>query len=124
MAFTQAELVRAIEWTSTSLVLCAALGVAGAAGLSFALARLPSDHFVRRREGRRWRWPIGLLLVLAGVAMLVLPGPGILSIVVGLVVLDVPLMRRLVVAALRRPRVAATVDAARRRHGREPFVLP
>jgi archaellum biogenesis protein FlaJ (TadC family) len=69
------------------------------------LIRLPSDYFShrRRRETRaRFRHPIALaffavlknvlalLFVLAGIAMLVLPGQGVLTIVVGLMLLDFP----------------------------------
>jgi archaellum biogenesis protein FlaJ (TadC family) len=69
------------------------------------LIRLPSDYFSyrRRRETRvRTRHPVvlvffgvlknflALLFILAGIAMLVLPGQGILTIVVGLMLLDFP----------------------------------
>ena len=69
------------------------------------LIRLPSDYFSyhRRRETHgRERHPLaravgalvknvlGLMFIIAGIAMLVLPGQGILTIVVGLMLTDFP----------------------------------
>ena len=68
------------------------------------LIRLPSDYFsYRRRKSRtQFRHPVvvvlltlvknvlGLMFVAAGIAMLVLPGQGILTILVGLMLLDFP----------------------------------
>ena len=68
------------------------------------LIRLPSDYFSFRRRQRRpqVRHPLvvvlltlvknvfGLTFVAAGVVMLVLPGQGILTILVGLMLLDFP----------------------------------
>ena len=109
------------------------LGLAVTVGLTLlvprALARMPADYFVRPTTSRGRvaavvRWLIGLSLVVAGVAMLVLPGPGVVAIVLGLVILDLPLLRRLMVRLLRRPRFADAVNRLRERHGKPPFVLP
>ena len=69
------------------------------------VVRIPADYFLRQRHYvDRWRprHPLlrlaflalknllGVVLVLAGVAMLVLPGQGILTILVGLLFLDFP----------------------------------
>ena len=68
------------------------------------LIRLPSDYFSYRRRKPRMqvRHPfvavlltlvknvLGLTFVAAGIAMLVLPGQGILTILVGLMLLDFP----------------------------------
>ena len=94
-----------------------------------AIAHLPADYFVRpvtpkRRAVRVARWVLGGLLTAAGIAMLVLPGPGMAAIVVGLVVLDLPLLRRLAVVLLRRPGVAKAVTRVREKRGREPLILP
>jgi hypothetical protein len=118
---------------ATSLALSALLaflvGVAATLLVPRAIARLSADHFVRpitprRRAVRVARWIVGGLLTVAGVAMLVLPGPGIAAIVVGLVVLDLPLLRRLALYLLRRPGVAKAVTRVRARYGSPPLVLP
>lgn len=69
------------------------------------VVRMPADYFLHRRHFvDRWRsrHPLvrfallilknscGVILVLTGIAMLVLPGQGILTIIVGLICLDFP----------------------------------
>ncbi len=96
--------------------------------------RLPVDYFVasppprprtaRALLGRAARNLVGVSLVLLGVAMLVLPGQGILTIVAGLLWLDFPgrraLLRRIVVLTpLRR-----AIEALRRNAGAPPLDLP
>ena len=105
------------------------LGVAATLLVPRAIARLSADHFVRpvtrkRRAIRVARWILGGLLTTAGVAMLVLPGPGMAAIVIGLVVLDLPLLRRLAIHLLRRPGVAKAVTHIREKYGRPPLLLP
>lgn len=112
-----------------SAVVTVVLGGAATLLVPRAIARLPADYFVRpvapkRRAVRVARWLLGGLLTAAGVAMLVLPGPGIAAIVVGLVVLDLPLLRRLAVRLLGRPGVIKAVNRVREKRGRPPLVLP
>lgn len=105
------------------------------------VVRIPADYFVRHRHQHlvdRWqsRHPLvritllalknclGSLLVLAGIAMLVLPGQGILTILVGLLFLDFPgklaLERRLVCHAP----VRRAMNWIRLKAHRPPLVLP
>jgi UPF0716 family protein affecting phage T7 exclusion len=63
------------------------------------------------------------VLILAGLAMLVLPGQGLLTILVGLVLVHVPGKRRLLRRILRQETVRETVDQLRRQAGREPLIL-
>ncbi len=116
-----------------------ALLALAAVGLPWALARIPEDYFLTtaaERHRRRSRHPtgrtliavarnaLGLLLVLAGVAMLVLPGQGILTLLAGLMLMDIPGKRRVELALLRRPSVGRAVDWLRARAGRGPLRLP
>jgi len=68
----------------------------------------------------------GATLVLLGVVLSVpgVPGPGLITLLVGLLLLDFPGKRRIEVAVLRRPRLRAAVDRARARRGRPPLDLP
>lgn len=109
------------------------LGLAIAVGATLfvprAIATMPADYFVRPKTTRGRvasviRWIVGVALVVTGVAMLVLPGPGVVGIVLGLVILDLPLLRRLMVRLMRRPRFADAVNRLRERHGKPPLVLP
>ena len=67
---------------------------------------------------------LGVLLVLAGIAMLVLPGQGILTIVIGLLLLDFPgkfdLERRLI----KIHSVHRAIDWMRKKNGKPPLCLP
>lgn len=62
----------------------------------------------RRHWRRLWRVGVGSVLVLAGIAMCVLPGPGIVTIIAGLAVMadEVPAAERLMNYLKRRAREA------------------
>ncbi|MGD1916543.1 MAG: PGPGW domain-containing protein [Phycisphaerales bacterium] len=83
----------------------AAVFVASLVAMPWLIALIPADYFAHeQRPPSRWahlhpvlrfvvfvaRNIVGTLLVLAGIAMLMLPGQGILTIVVGFLVLDMP----------------------------------
>jgi hypothetical protein len=103
--------------------------------LPVVVVRLPADHFVadrRARQARRsvaaWCWLglknlLGAVFVLAGVAMLLLPGQGLLTILIGLLLLDFPGKRALELRLLRRPALRAFLVRMRQRRGVPPFVL-
>jgi len=67
---------------------------------------------------------LGVLVVLAGILMLFLPGQGILSILVGLSLIDFKGKRRLQRKLLARRRVRSSVQWIRKKAGREPLSLP
>lgn len=102
----------------------AALAVLGTLLVPWAVATMPADAPVRppsRSPGlRAVRAVLGAGLVVAGVLMLVLPGQGLLTIALGLWLLDVPAVRRLTDAALRWPPMRRAVDTLRARAGSPP----
>lgn len=98
------------------------------------LLRLPSDFLHeggRRREagstgstgstGRLRRNAAGIGLILVGVLLLVLPGPGVLLIVVGLLTVELPWRDRFVRFLLRRRWALREVNAWRARRGEAPL---
>jgi hypothetical protein len=96
-----------------------------------ALARLPKDYFLRDPGRSSMPLPLrvlknvlGVLLVLVGVLMLVLPGQGIITIALGLGLVDFPGRRRLELGVIGRPAVIRSVNALRHKLGREPLELP
>lgn len=133
------------EWIQEHPVLLTWLGilsivmvVGGVVLVPWIAARMPADHFLRptgMRAAQRARHPVlrivfvvfenalGILLVIAGIAMLVLPGQGILTILAGLALVDFPGKRRLELAIVRRPPVRRTIDWFRRRAGQPPLIL-
>jgi hypothetical protein len=100
---------------------------------------LPEDYFVRherdpahqkRRHPAVWltltilKNGFGWVLILAGIAMLVLPGQGVLSILIGATLANFPgkylLERRLV----SRPAVSRSLNRIRARAGKPPLDIP
>ena len=82
------------------------------------LGQIPADYFLpermadadRKHPLLRWmlfglKNLLGTVLLLAGVVMLFTPGQGVLTILVGLFLLDFPGKRRLELWLIRRPRV-------------------
>jgi len=118
----------------TGLLLGASLGVSvlGLLALPWLIRRLPEDLLIdvstARRPGRSRRWMVvvlrnllGAALMLAGIAMLVLPGQGLLTIVLAVFLMDLPYKRQLLVKLISFPRVLALLNAVRRRAGVAPI---
>jgi UPF0716 family protein affecting phage T7 exclusion len=115
------------------LAVGAALSVVLFAATVFAVpmlvARLPRDY-LNRPPARRsifvhaLRAVLGTLLVMAGIVMLFAPGPGIVAIVLGIMLVDFPGKRRFVRRFVARPRVLEALNALRVRRGREPLEPP
>ena len=136
-AWSWSEAHRWVVWavaagSLASLVLSAVL-------VSMVLIHLPADHYSKPRAALFApsngglvsilaggamlvvRNVLGWLFVLAGIAMLVLPGQGLLSILAGLVLIDFPGKRRFELRLLASPVVREAMNWLRRRAGRPPF---
>ena len=93
------------------------------------LVRVPDDWFVRPPTPRRLhvrmaRTVVGAVLIAIGFVMLFLPGQGILTMLVGFGVLDLPLKHWIVTRLLSNPKVHAAIDKLRRKAGRGSLELP
>lgn len=102
------------------------------------VTRLPADYFTRpyRPTLTEYRHPVvrillltgknllGVALVLTGIAMLVLPGQGILTILLGVLFLDFPKKRALETWLVSRRGVFRTINYLRRRVGRPALERP
>ena len=118
---------RAAWLLSTALAILAYVAVTLA--VPVALARLPADYLVRppapqRTPVRVARAVLGAALVGAGVALLFLPGPGVLTILVGLSVIGGSLTTRTARRLAGRPRVLAAINDVRARRGKPPLLPP
>lgn len=65
----------------------------------------------------------GLVLVIAGIAMLIGPGQGILTILIGLILMDIPGKRPLEARLIKRPIVLAAVNNLRAKYGKPPLLM-
>jgi hypothetical protein len=136
----------AFAWLLQPVVLAALaagsvlLFIGGVVGVRVVLTRMPADFLTRaerRRAGvrppRRPLWVMALraaknalggVLFVLGVVMLVAPGPGLVTILVALFLLDFPGKRKLQRWILARPGVHRRINAVRHRAGRPPLELP
>ena len=125
-----------LTWLFVASVVMVVLGVIL---VPIVIARLPADHFVRtepRPGSWRDRHPalrttllvlknlLGVALVLAGIAMLLLPGQGILSILLGLALIDVPGKHGVELWIVSHPPVRKAIDWIRKRAGSPPLRFP
>ncbi|MDB4990655.1 MAG: hypothetical protein JWN04_5833 [Myxococcaceae bacterium] len=97
------------------------------------IARAPVDYFVNEREAEKgalaWlskllRNLLGVVLMLAGIAMLVLPGQGLLMMLLALMLLDIPGKHRLVQRIVKQPAVWRALSYLRQRAQKPPFEHP
>lgn len=101
------------------------------------LVRLPANYFDERypRSWMRDHHPVlrliahlaknlvGAVFLLAGIAMLVLPGQGLLTILIGVSLLDFPGKRRLEARLVGQRTVLRAINAMRQRYGRPPLTI-
>jgi len=102
------------------------------------VSRLTADYFIRHRqqvEERRQLHPvqaytlwflrnfIGVVLLAAGFAMLVLPGQGILTILIGISLMDFPGKHKMLERFVRIEQVRKSLNWMRRKAGKKEFVF-
>jgi hypothetical protein len=107
--------------------------------LAWAVIQLPVDYFTAKRRRPLGSWArhpllrallvvaknlLGLLLLVAGVVMLIVPGQGLLSIAVALVLLDFPGKFRLERWLATRKAVWRSLNWLRKRAGHEALKKP
>ncbi len=107
--------------------------------IPFLCVRMGEDYFMPHRDkeetlaGRHpvLRWTglilknvVGLVLLLAGIAMLVLPGQGLLTMVMGIMMMNLPGKRKLELWLIRLPGVTKIINHLRARAKHPPLQLP
>jgi len=105
--------------------------------IPWILIRLPQDYFCESHP-RTWlkdRHPVlrlialalknfvGWILLLGGIAMLVLPGQGLLTILIGVSLMDFPGKRAIERKLVSRPLVLQAINRIRERFDRPPLVI-
>ena len=99
------------------------------ATIPWLVRRLPADYFVRPPPQHSLpkkiaRNVLGFALIAAGIAMLVLPGQGILTALIGLSIVDLPIKHRVIRWLLQRPKIQEGVQRLRSTAGKPPLVIP
>lgn len=103
--------------------------------VAIIIVKLPANYFSSHYQqdflpGSSWatRWGVtiiknvvGVVLVVAGVIMLIGPGQGILTILIGLILMDIPGKRPLEARIIKRPAVFAAVNRLREKYSKPPF---
>lgn len=113
--------------------------VTSAVALPWLLSRLPADYLVRPNALPSPRWPrgfvaywavrllrnlAGLTLVLAGILMLVTPGQGLLTLLAGLWLMDIPGKTQLERSLARRSQILSSINWIRGKAGAPPLIAP
>lgn len=104
--------------------------------IPWIIARLPANYFIRHRQlvaERHERHPLiaklifvcrnvtGIVFLTAGIVMLVLPGQGIITILIGISLMDFPKKHNLVDYLVRRKRVIRLLNWIRQKEKKPPF---
>ncbi|GKS59993.1 hypothetical protein YTPLAS18_35200 [Nitrospira sp.] len=105
--------------------------------IPFILVRLPPDYFeddsphdwfrnqhpVLRLVAHLIKNAVGLVFLLAGFAMLFLPGQGVLTMLIGISLMDFPGKRKLERKMVGQPAVLSTINKMREKFGSPPLVI-
>lgn len=101
------------------------------------MVKIPADYFsstyVRdigsdKHFSHRWaifiiKNSIGFLLIIAGLVMIFTPGPGVPTILLGLIMMDIPGKRPLEAKLIQRPMVLSAVNDLRAKYKKPPLVM-
>ncbi len=66
---------------------------------------------------------VGAMLILAGIAMLIGPGQGILTILIGIILVDIPGKRPIEAKIIKRPNVLYAVNKLRKKYNKPPLIM-
>lgn len=109
----------------------------GGLAASIIVVKLPKDYFTRPKKGHKgkgfWKdalWVgknvLGIVLTLGGVVLMMpgVPGPGVVVILLGLTLTDIPGKHKLLLWIVRHPKVLRSMNKLRHRFGRPDLVKP
>lgn len=107
--------------------------------IGIVMVKIPANYFSTHYRqdflpGSHWtvRWGaviikniLGVFLILLGIVLSLpgIPGQGILTILLGLIMIDIPGKRPLEARIIKRPTVLAAVNRLRERYGKPPLQL-
>jgi hypothetical protein len=118
------------RWLEVAMLLISlAMFVGSLVAVPIALVRLPPDYFARPHARhalgvRIVRDVVGAVVIALGIIMLVLPGQGMLTILLGVGIVDLPWKQRLARRIMRSGKLRRAVNRLRERGGKPPLVVP
>jgi Putative transmembrane protein (PGPGW) len=120
------------------LTVASAIGFVGSLiAIPMILVRLPADYFDTRTP-RHWmkdhhpalrlmglvaKNVVGIVFLLAGFAMLFLPGQGVLTMLIGISLMDFPGKRALEARMVGQPTLLGVINSMRQKFGKPPLTL-
>ena len=131
-----------LEWIREHEVILTITGVLGVVlflgslvVIPVIVACMPEDYFIRLSRRPFPRKPLrqvlhvlknifGILLLIAGLLLLLLPGQGLLTMVIGISLIDFPGKHRLQIRIIRQPGIRNSIQWMRGKFGREPLRVP
>ena len=135
------DFVLALTWRSVLIGVLVFLGTffINLAIVSFILVKIPADYFSKSHKTKFWSGPnpalhaakvigknvLGILLVALGIVLSIpgVPGQGLLTILLGIMLLDFPGKHRLEQKLLSRPGIVNTINRLRKRFGKPSLEL-
>ena len=101
------------------------------------MIKIPADYFsstyvtqINSDKHFSVRWAafiikntIGFLLIVAGAVMIFTPGPGVPTILLGLIMMDIPGKRPLEARLIQRPMVLSAVNDLRAKYNKPPLIM-
>ncbi|MBN2441199.1 MAG: hypothetical protein JXJ04_07625 [Spirochaetales bacterium] len=101
------------------------------------IIHLPTDFFIKEKQKNRYikihfilrlfvillKNIIGIVLLIAGILMLVLPGQGLLTIFIGLILVDFPGKKTLLLSILGNPLILAAINWIRKKNNKKSLTL-
>jgi hypothetical protein len=141
MSDVLSELSTSLTWQRTliGLLIFVATFLVNLAVVSFILVKLPKDHFKRSHQTKFWSGShpylhaakiigkniLGVLLVGLGIVLSIpgVPGQGLLTILLGIMLLDFPGRHSLERKLLNRAEIVKTINRLRGRFDKPPLEL-
>ncbi len=132
--FWQALTWGQIIWTAVFTVITI---IVSYIGIVIGMVKIPADYFssgyareIKSDKHFSVRWTaliikniIGFLLIIAGVIMLFTPGPGLPTILLGLIMMDIPGKRPLEARIIKRPAILSAINDLRARYKKPPLLM-
>jgi len=126
-----------LMWTVS--VVSVAVFVVTLAIIPYCISHIPEDYLVRKRMDQEkpfaqkpWMRSIylvlknllGVILVVVGLVMFFIPGQGIITMLIGIMLMNFPGKRRLATAIVRQPAIFKSINWTRAKALAPPLLLP